>query len=107
QRPDNCRRLRQGYRRREVDVERQRVKPAEYYREQRIELTLGTRATALDAGKKVVALESGERVAYDRLLVATGGRNRTVSVPGAQLGGIFQLRTVGGCDRIRAAAQRG
>ena len=99
--------LSKGYLRREVDFESQLVKPAEYYREQRIELTLGTRATALDAGKKVVALESGERVAYDRLLVATGGRNRTVSVPGAQLGGIFQLRTVEDCDRIRAVAQRG
>jgi len=99
--------LSKGYLRREVDFEGQLVKPAEYYREQRIELTLGMRATALDAGKKVVALESGERVAYDRLLVATGGRNRTVSVPGAQLGGIFQLRTVEDCDRIRAVAQRG
>jgi len=99
--------LSKGYLRREVDFERQLVKPAEYYREQRIELTLGTRATALDAGKKVVALESGERVAYDRLLVATGGRNRTVSVPGAQLSGIFQLRTVEDCDRIRAVVQRG
>jgi 3-phenylpropionate/trans-cinnamate dioxygenase ferredoxin reductase component len=99
--------LSKGYLRREVDFESQLVKPAEYYREQRIELTLGTRATALDAGKKVVALESGERVAYDRLLVATGGRNRTVSVPGAQLGGIFQLRTVEDCDRMRAVAQRG
>ena len=99
--------LSKGYLRREVDFESQLVKPAEYYREQRIGLTLGTRATALDAGKKVVALESGERVAYDRLLVATGGRNRTVSVPGAQLGGIFQLRTVEDCDRIRAVAQRG
>jgi 3-phenylpropionate/trans-cinnamate dioxygenase ferredoxin reductase component len=99
--------LSKGYLRREVDFESQLVKPAEYYREQRIELTLGTRATALDAGKKVVALESGERVAYDRLLVATGGRNRTVSVPGAQLSGIFQLRTVEDCDRIRAVVQRG
>src|SRR5499426_3090173 len=99
--------LSKGYLRREVDFESQLVKPAEYYHEQRIELTLGMRATALDAGKKVVALESGERVAYDRLLVATGGRNRTVSVPGAQLPGIFQLRTVEDCDRIRAVVGRG
>src|SRR5262249_22455432 len=99
--------LSKGYLRREVDFESQLVKPAEYYREQRIELTLGMRATALDGGKKGVALESGERVAYDRLLVATGGRNRTVSVPGAQLSGICQLRTVEDCDRIRAVVQRG
>ena len=52
-------------------------------------------------------LEAGERVAYDQLLVATGGRNRTLSVPGANLENVFQLRTVEDCDRIRAVTQRG
>ena len=49
-------------------------------------------------------LDGGERVVYNRLLVATGGRNRTLSVPGSNLEGIYQLRTVEDCDRIRAAA---
>ena len=65
------------------------------------------RATAIDARQKLVELESGERVTYDRLLVATGGRNRTLAVPGADLAGVFQLRTVEDCDRIRAAIERG
>src|SRR5205814_9654464 len=82
------------------------VKPAGYYAEQRIQLTLGVRATAIDAKQKLVELEGGERVAYDRLLVATGGRNRTLSVPGATLEGVFQLRTVADCDRMRAATRR-
>jgi 3-phenylpropionate/trans-cinnamate dioxygenase ferredoxin reductase component len=99
--------LSKGYLRREEVFEGQLVKPAGYYIEQRIELTLGTRATAVDAKQKVVQLEGGERVMYDRLLVATGGRNRTLTVPGAQLRGVFQLRTVEDCDRIRAVIQRG
>jgi len=99
--------LSKAYLRGEEGFEGQLVKPAGYYAEQRIELTLGTRVTALDAREKFVALEGHERVAYDRLVVATGGRNRTVSVPGAHLGGIFQLRTVEDCDRIRALVQRG
>jgi 3-phenylpropionate/trans-cinnamate dioxygenase ferredoxin reductase subunit len=99
--------LSKGYLRREESFDSQLVKPAEYYTEQRIELTLGTRATALDARQKFVELEGGERVAYDRLLVATGGRNRTLSVPGAHLGGVFQLRTVEDCNRIRSVLQRG
>jgi 3-phenylpropionate/trans-cinnamate dioxygenase ferredoxin reductase subunit len=99
--------LSKGYLRREEAFEGQLIKPAGYYAEQRIVLTLGTRATALDAKQKVVELEGRERVAYDRLLVATGGRNRTLTVPGAHLRGIFQLRTVEDCDRIRAVIQRG
>jgi 3-phenylpropionate/trans-cinnamate dioxygenase ferredoxin reductase subunit len=98
--------LSKGYLRRQERFEDQLVKPAEYYAEQRIELRLGVRATTIDAKQKFVALEGGERVAYDRLLVTTGGRNRTLSVPGADLAGVFQLRTVEDCDRIRAATER-
>jgi 3-phenylpropionate/trans-cinnamate dioxygenase ferredoxin reductase component len=99
--------LSKGYLRGQERFEDQLVKPASYYAEQRITLTLGTRATAIDAGQKLVELEDGERLVYDRLLVATGGRNRTLSVPGANLAGVFQLRTVEDCDRIRAAVSRG
>ena len=99
--------LSKGYLRHEEAFEAQLVKPPEYYAEQRIELTLGARATAIDPREKLVELEGGERVTYDRLLVATGGRNRALAVPGADLGGVFQLRTVEDCDRIRAVIQPG
>jgi 3-phenylpropionate/trans-cinnamate dioxygenase ferredoxin reductase subunit len=99
--------LSKGYLRRQEHFEDQLLKPAAYYAEQRIDLRLGTPATAIDATQKFVDLEGGERVRYDRLLVATGGRNRTPSVPGATLEGVFQLRTVEDCDRIRAVARPG
>src|SRR6185503_5932652 len=97
--------LSKGYLRRQETFEAQLVKPASFYAEQRIELTLGVRATAIDARQKVVEIQGGERVSYDRLLVATGGRNRTFAVPGADLANVFQLRTVEDCDRIRAATE--
>ena len=105
--PYNRPALSKGYLRRQEHFEGQLLKPADYYAEQRIELSLGTRATAIDAQQKFVELERGERVGYDRLLVATGGRNRALSVPGASLKGVFQLRTAEDCDRIRAVAQPG
>jgi 3-phenylpropionate/trans-cinnamate dioxygenase ferredoxin reductase subunit len=99
--------LSKGYLRQEESFDAQLVKPAGYYTEQRIELTLGVRATSIDAKQKFVELETGEHVAYDRLLVTTGGRNRTLSVPGADLDGVFRLRTVEDCDGIRAVVRRG
>jgi len=99
--------LSKGYLRGQDRFGDQLVKPAGYYAEQRIELKLGVRATAIDPKQKLVELEGGERVAYDRLLVTTGGRNRTLSVPGAELAGVFQLRTVRDCDRIRSAIAPG
>ena len=99
--------LSKEYLRGEQRVEDTLVNPARFYAEKGIELRLGVRATTIDPRRKLVELEGGERVAYDQLLVATGARNRTLSVPGAALDGIFQLRTVEDCDRIRAAAKPG
>ncbi|HYR40182.1 MAG TPA: FAD-dependent oxidoreductase [Methylomirabilota bacterium] len=99
--------LSKGYLRGQERFEDQLVNPVAYYAEHAIELRLGTRAARIDPSRKDIELEGGEHVGYDRLLVATGGRNRALSVPGADLDGIFQLRTVEDCDRIRAAAQPG
>src|SRR5258707_892535 len=71
--------LSKGYLRGQDRFDDQLVKPASYYAEQRIQLKLGVRATAIDPKQKLVELEGGERVVYDRLLVTTGGRNRTLT----------------------------
>src|SRR5882724_3746935 len=99
--------LSKGYLRGEDRFEDQLVNPATFYAERHVGLRLGIRATAIDAVGKLVALEGGETVPYDRLLVTTGGRNRTLSTAGGDLPGIFQLRTVEDCDRIRAEAGPG
>src|SRR4029453_15259149 len=99
--------LSKGYLRGEDRFEDKLVNPAAFYTERHINLRVGVRATAIDPGGKNVTLEGGERVPYDRLLVTTGGRNRTLSTPGGDLPGIFQLRTVEDCDRIRAEARTG
>jgi 3-phenylpropionate/trans-cinnamate dioxygenase ferredoxin reductase component len=99
--------LSKGYLRGQERLEDQLVNPADHYAGHDITLRLGVRATAVDPRRKVVGLAGGVEVPYDRLLVATGGRNRVLTTPGADLPGIFQLRTVEDCDRIRAAARPG
>jgi 3-phenylpropionate/trans-cinnamate dioxygenase ferredoxin reductase subunit len=100
--------LSKEYLRGEARFEDQLVHPQAYYAEQSIDLVLGRRVVAVDAGRKTVDLDDGRRLSYDRLLVTTGGRNRAISTPGADLEGIFPLRTVEESDRIReVAAGRG
>ena len=99
--------LSKGYLRGQERFDDQLVNPADYYTQHDIRLRLGVRVTVVDPKRKVVGLDGGEEVPYDRLLVATGGRNRTLTTPGAELPGIFQLRTVEDCDRIRAVARSG
>src|SRR5512144_405161 len=99
--------LSKGYLRGQERFEDQLVNPAGFYGERRVTVRLGARATRVDPARRMVELGDGETVPYDRLLVTTGGRNRALTTAGADLPGIFQLRTVEDCDRIRAVARAG
>jgi len=93
--------------RRETERERIYLRPAEFYAEQEIELRLGVRATDIDGRDRALVLETGERLRFDKLLIAVGGRVRRLSVPGAELEGVYYLRTVADCERIAAELAKG
>jgi 3-phenylpropionate/trans-cinnamate dioxygenase ferredoxin reductase component len=94
--------LSKEYLRGESSIENTLVQPPDFYGENDIETRFGVRARRVNAAEKVVEFDDGEHVAYDRLLVATGGRNRRFPIAGLELEGIYDLRTVDDCDRIRA-----
>jgi 3-phenylpropionate/trans-cinnamate dioxygenase ferredoxin reductase subunit len=81
------------------------VHPEQWYSEHDVELRLGMRATALDPSGSVT-LSTGETIAFDRCLLATGGRPRTLDVPGADLEGIHYLRTLGEATILAEALQQ-
>jgi 3-phenylpropionate/trans-cinnamate dioxygenase ferredoxin reductase subunit len=80
------------------------VRPAEWWSSNDVETRFGVRAHDLDPGDRSVTLADGGRIAFDAAVVATGVRNRRLDVPGADLDGIFQLRTADDADAIRRAA---
>ncbi len=94
--------LSKDYLRGESSFQSTLVQSPDFYGENSIETWFGVRATRVDAAEKVVDLDGGESVAYDGLLIATGGRNRHFAIPGLDLEGIYDLRTAVDCDRIRA-----
>ncbi|HEY8019331.1 MAG TPA: FAD-dependent oxidoreductase [Actinomycetota bacterium] len=91
----------------EQPIEEHLVRPPEWYADHEIELRTGTRAVQLDASAREVVLAGGERLAFDRLFVATGCRNRTLPVPGSSLPGIHELRTADHAAAIHEAAAGG
>lgn len=99
--------LSKQYLRGEVARESTLLHPAAWYGEHDVELRLSTRARRVDPVARHVELEDGERLPFDRALIATGGRNRVLPVPGHDLEGIHQLRTLEECDAIRAEVLRG
>lgn len=51
-----------------------RIKKAEWFAEKDIVLTTGTAVLSIDTGRRTVELDGGRDLAYDNLLIATGGR---------------------------------
>jgi 3-phenylpropionate/trans-cinnamate dioxygenase ferredoxin reductase component len=100
--------LSKTYLRSEEDLNGWYVRPPGWYDEHDVE-RLESSVVAVDVAARMVVLDSGQELEYQKVLIATGGRNRRLSVPGAQLPGIHYLRTVAECDAIKqeAAANRG
>ena len=57
--------------------------------------------TAIDRAARTVSLVTGECLAYDHLILATGSDARSLPVPGHNLAGIVELRTLADADRLR------
>lgn len=61
---------------------------------ERIDWIPSTRVDAIDRTAQRLLLSTGEHFSYGRLLIATGGRARKLSLPGSDLKGIHYLRTI-------------
>src|SRR4029077_6398377 len=79
--------LSKTYLRSEEDLDDWQVRPADWYADHDVE-HFGASVKEVDAAGRRVLLHSGEAIEYQKLLVATGVRNRKLTVPGADLDGI-------------------
>ncbi len=93
--------LSKDYLRGEVGREKVYVHDEGFYDAHDIELRTGVAVESLDTSSQHVLIAGGERLRYDRLLIATGARPRRLDLAGAQLDGIHELRTVGDSDTLR------
>jgi 3-phenylpropionate/trans-cinnamate dioxygenase ferredoxin reductase subunit len=74
-------------------------RPADFFAAQNIEL-IHDKATAIDRLNRRVLLASGEVAIYDHLVLATGAHNRPLPVPGAELSGVFGIKTKQDADNL-------
>jgi len=59
-------------------------RPDSFFTRNGVTVKAGVLATTLDAGDRTVRLSTGERLAYDRLLAATGSRPFVPPIPGLE-----------------------
>ena len=79
----------------------------DWYDDNAIELISGDPVVGIDRAAKVVTSLSGHKVAYDKLLIATGSEPFIIPVPGKDLPGVVTFRDLDDVDKMLAAANLG
>ena len=83
------------------------IHPASWYEEQKVRLLLGTEASAINLNDRVVELHGGEKLPFDKLLLAAGAHPFVPPFPGTDRKGVTSLRTVEDARGILAACRAG
>jgi NADPH-dependent 2,4-dienoyl-CoA reductase/sulfur reductase-like enzyme/nitrite reductase/ring-hydroxylating ferredoxin subunit len=81
------------------------LRPFAFYSDNAIDLRLNTEVTALDTRAHEIAVSTGERIAYDRLLLATGAEPVRLWIPGADGSNVLSLRSLANCRKIIEGAE--
>ena len=98
--------LSKTYLRSEESLDGWYVRPADWYPAHDVD-RLDASVAAVDPAAHRLVLDSGRELEYQKVLIATGGQNRRLAIPGAELPGIHYLRTVAECDAIKREAITG
>lgn len=92
----------------ELERERLFIRPLQWYADQAVELRLDTRIDTIDRERRQVISSNGESIDYDKLLLCTGSRARTLPAEiGGSLDGVFTLRSIDDIDRMSPEFQAG
>jgi nitrite reductase (NADH) large subunit len=76
------------------------LKPADWWRDHGVTLRYGCKATAVDLTRREVLLENGRNIAFSKLVFATGSQPLRLSVPGADLPGVYTFRDSADVDAL-------
>ncbi|MBX3067627.1 MAG: FAD-dependent oxidoreductase [Cryobacterium sp.] len=83
------------------------VHPETWYGENSIELMTGTKVFGVNAQDKEITISGGRPLSYDKLLLATGSSPRLLTIDGAELGGVYYLRTLEDSQKLRGELAEG
>ncbi len=90
----------------DMDVDANDLHPADFYRDNDIDLRLGTTVERIDTVRREVEIAGSLPVAYDSLLLATGAEPVTLDIRGASLPHVHYLRTAADCASLIESAKK-
>lgn len=83
-----------------------KINPEEFYKQHGIELRLQCEVAAVDVKRKRLILKNSQEFGFQKLIIATGARPRTLNIPGSKLQNLFYLRSLSDSKSIRKAAEK-
>ena len=92
----------------EMTLDRILLRPKSFYEEKSIELLNNTLIDSIDADEQTVTLSNGDTLSFDKLVLATGARPRTLpNAIGGELNGVLTMRTLEDADRMAPELKEG
>ncbi len=90
----------------EVEREKLILHDQQWYLHNHITILLNTHVEAIDAEAKQISLADGQKLPYDKLILASGAHPNVPPFPGRELKGVQTLRTLDDADLILEAARK-
>jgi NAD(P)H-nitrite reductase large subunit len=84
-----------------ADIEKMKCRADSFWTENNVDARLNKKAVGIDITQKKVLLEDGERISYEKLLLATGGKPFMPKMEGQEKDGIFTFTTLAEAQRLR------
>ncbi|MEF2231939.1 MAG: FAD-dependent oxidoreductase [Pseudodesulfovibrio sp.] len=81
-------------------------RPESFYQQNKVEMRLGSRVLSVNPGKKELTLDCGDAIAYDKLLLATGGAPVKPALPGIDGPGVHNFTTVAHAEALKELVDR-
>ncbi len=85
-----------------ADIQKMKCKTDSFWMENNVETRLGKKAVSLNLTEKTVSLEDGEKVAYEKLLLATGGKPFVPKMEGQDKDGVFTFTNISDAQCLAA-----
>ena len=95
--------LSKGFLRHDISEAQLELRPADFWSAQHIEVLRNIQAISIDRDRKQVTCADDSQWPYDHLVLATGSRNRVLSLEGHNADGVFSLRSLEDARRLREA----
>ncbi|MDK2806061.1 MAG: nitrite reductase large subunit [Thermoanaerobacterium sp.] len=78
----------------EYELEKLYVRPESWYKSNNIDIMLKCSVVSLDTDKKIIHLDSSDKIKYDRLIIATGSYSFIPPVKGRDKNGVYAIRSL-------------